>query len=115
MISVYNLRWNAVRVYVDHIHILDARSLSIIISSANSLTRYEMRLNPDKFRPVSFNNLLSILRRKRMNNNLYIQIRIKDSGMILEGEELSDLPPSILGVMDSRRSSGAARRLRDRV
>ena len=94
---------------------LDASSLSIIISSANSLMRYEMRVTPDKFRPVSFDNLLSILRKRRKNNKLYIQVRIKDSGMILEGEELSDLPPSIMGIMNSRRSSGASQRLRDRV
>jgi len=94
---------------------LDASALSILISSASSLTKYEMRVNPDKFRPVNFDNLLSILEKRRKNNNLYIQIRVKDNGMLLEGEELSDLPPSILGVMDSRRSSGGAQRLSDRV
>ena len=85
---------------------LDADRLSVIVAAASSLTPYEMRINPDKYRPVSFENLLSILRNRRTNDNLYIQVRVRDSGMIVEGTELADLPPSVLAVMNSRRSTG---------
>ena len=94
---------------------VEAKSLSIIISSAPTLTAFEMRLTPEKFRPVNYEHLLNILNARRTNNNLYIQVRLRDSGLIVEGEELSELPPSIMGVMDSKRSSGVSKRLADRV
>lgn len=94
---------------------LDASSLAIFISSGSSLTQYELRVNPDKFRPVDFDHLLKLLEQRRKNNNIYIQFRLRDSGLMIDGEELSDLPPSIMKVMDSRRSSGVSKRLRDRV
>lgn len=94
---------------------INANSLSIIISSAPTLTAYEMNLTPDKFRPVDYEHLLEILNSRRMNKNIYIQVRLRDSGLIVEGKELSELPPSIIGIMDSRRSSGVSRRLADRV
>ncbi|NIA30142.1 MAG: hypothetical protein GWP06_09555 [Actinobacteria bacterium] len=94
---------------------LDANSLAIFISSGASLTQYELRVNPDKFRPVDFDHLLKLLKERRKNNNIYIQFRLRDSGLIIDGEELSDLPPSIMKVMDSRRSSGVSKRLHDRV
>jgi hypothetical protein len=92
-----------------------AKNLTIIISSAPTLTAYEMRLTPDKFRPVNYEHLLEILKNRRKNNNLYIQVRMRDGGLIVEGKELSALPPSIMGIMDSRRSSGVTKRLVDRV
>ena len=94
---------------------IDTDRLTIVVSSARSLTQYELRSNPDKFRPVNFDNLLSILEKRRKNNNVYIQIIARDNGMMIEGEEFTDLPPSVLTVMDSQRGDGANRRLRDRV
>ena len=94
---------------------ISAKSLSILISSAPTLTAFEMQLTPDKFRPVNYEHLLSILNNRRRNNNLYIQVRMRDSGLIVEGQELSDVPPSIMGIMDSKRSSGVTKRLADRI
>ncbi len=94
---------------------LQAQSLTVFISSGDALIRYEQQTNPEKYTPVNFDHLLSILEGRRKNNNLYIQVRVRDSGIMLEGRELSTLPPSIMGVMDSDRGIGDGKRLRDRV
>jgi len=89
--------------------------LSILISSGSSLSRYEMQVNRDKFIPKSFDHLLKIIAQRRKPQNLYIQVRAMDSGLIVDGEEMQDLPPSIQNVMNTRSSGGVAKRLRDRV
>ncbi len=94
---------------------LQAQNITVFISSGDALTRYELQANPEKYIPVSFAHLLSILEGRRKNNNLYIQVRVRDSGISVEGKELSTLPPSIMGVMDSDRGIGDGKRLRDRV
>jgi len=96
-------------------HKLQAQNLTVFISSGDALTRYELQTNSEKYVPVNFDHLLSILENRRKNNNLYIQVRVRDSGILLEGRELSTLPPSIMSVMDSDRAIGDGKRLRDRV
>jgi len=89
--------------------------VSVLVSSAAALTRYEVKVNPLKYNPVNFHQLLRLLEQRRRNDHLYVQVRGMDSGMMIEGEELSSLPPSILNVMDSRMESGSSIRVADRV
>ncbi len=91
------------------------KRLTVIVSSGSSLSRYEMQVNRDKFVPRSFDHLLKILAKRRKSQNLYIQVRALDSGLIVDGEEMPGLPPSVLNVMNTRSSGGVSKRLRDRV
>jgi hypothetical protein len=94
---------------------IPGKRLTVFVSSSTSLTRYEMQVNREKFVPKSFNHLLEIVEKRRKPQNLYVQVRAQDSGLIVEGKEMSDLPPSILGVMNTRASGGVSKRMRDRV
>ena len=91
------------------------KQLTIFVSSSASLTRYEMQVNRDKFVPKSFDHLLQIVEQRRKPQNLYVQMRAQDRGLIMEGQELSDLPPSILGVMNTRASGGVSKSTQDRI
>lgn len=95
--------------------LLDANQLTIFISSAGALTRYEMQANVQKFIPTNFEHLLEILKNRRQNNKLYFQVRVQDQGMLLSGQELQNLPPSVFKVMDSRLQSGATLRVAERI
>lgn len=91
---------------------LKARSLTVIAGGADGMTRAELQANPEKYRPDSFDRLCEILQTPRAGSNLYVQVREPAFGMAVEGEELTALPPSILGVMSGR---GGERSLRDRI
>lgn len=91
---------------------LKARSLTVIAGGADGIMRAEVQANPEKYRPDSFARLCEILQRPRAGSNLYVQVREPVLGMAVEGEELTALPPSILGVMSGR---GGERALRDRI
>jgi hypothetical protein len=42
----------------------------------------------------------------RKNNRLYVRLLASDAGAVISGEPLSALPPSVLGVLESDRSTG---------
>lgn len=93
---------------------LTGRSVMVLIGSGSSLTMMDVQTNPEKYRPQLFSDLLRILDRRRRNDRLYIQLRTSATGMIIAGEELSALPPSVLRVMNHR-SGGEDRPIRDQV
>lgn len=94
---------------------ISGRQISIIVSNGSALSRYEVQVSRGKFVPQDFDHLFKILSERRKSQNLYIQVRESDNGLIVEGQEMLDLPPSVTNVMNSRSSSGVINRLRDRV
>lgn len=93
---------------------LTSRSVMVLIGSGSSLTLLDAQTNPEKYRPKEFADLRRILDRRRRNDRLYIQLRASASGMIVAGEELSSLPPSVLRIMNHR-SGGEDRPIRDQI
>ncbi len=91
------------------------RRIAIYAGSGGTLTRLEARTSPQKFRPKSFIQLTDLLKERRKNNYLFFQIRLRDRGVLVAGEELPALPPSIFSVMNTQKSSGNLSNLRDRV
>ena len=94
---------------------LSTTQLRILVSSASELTKNEIQTMRQKYIPTSFDQIIKILGRRRKNNNLYIQVRARDHGVIIGGEEFETLPPSILTIMNSRRFSGETSKLRERI
>ncbi|MBN1542576.1 hypothetical protein JW992_10560 [candidate division KSB1 bacterium] len=94
---------------------IEADELRIIIGSGPALTRYEIQSSPQKFQPYDFDHLISLVRGRRRNDRLYVQVRVKDSGLYMRGEEMTALPPSILEIMDSQDQLAGQKKTADRV
>jgi hypothetical protein len=94
---------------------IESRRLTIFAGSGDMLRQLEFRSAPQKFRPRSFKQLLELLESRRKNNFLFFQLRESNKGVMVGGEEFPSLPPSILSVMNSQKSSGNVVLLRDRV
>ena len=56
--------------------------------------------------------LMRAFNRSRRNNRVYVRLTSSDSGAIVNGEPMAGLPPSVLAVMESDRSSGTVGSLR---
>jgi hypothetical protein len=56
--------------------------------------------------PRSVPQLVRALNKSRRNNTLYVKLMGSDAGAVVNGELLSSLPPSVLAVLESDRSSG---------
>ncbi len=94
---------------------IDSNRILLFAGSGSRLTQIEYRTSPQEFRPKTFNQLVDLLESRRKNNYLFFQIRERNNGVIVEGEKFPSLPPSILSVMNSQKSSGNVQSLRYRV
>src|SRR5207245_1561010 len=56
--------------------------------------------------PRSVDQMIKALNKARRNNTLYIKLLGSDAGAVVNGELLSSLPPSVLGVLEGDRNGG---------
>ena len=81
-------------------------SLSVMVSDGARLAQWERREVRQPTEPRSVPQLMRALNTVRKNNRLYVRLLASDSGAVVRGEPLSSLPPSVLGVLESDRSTG---------
>jgi hypothetical protein len=88
-----------------------AGSLSILVSDASRLTQVEQR-DVRAAQPKALDQMIRLLNKARKNNRLYIRLLRQDAGAVINGENLSSLPPSVLAVIESGRNGGSFSPLR---
>ena len=81
-------------------------SLSVMVSDGARLAQWERREVRQPTEPRSIPQLMRALNTVRKNNRLYVRLLASDAGAVVRGEPLSSLPPSVLGVIESDRSTG---------
>jgi hypothetical protein len=81
-------------------------SLSVMVSDGARLAQWERREVRQPTEPRSVPQLMRALNTVRKNNRLYVRLLASDAGAVVRGEPLSSLPPSVLGVIESDRSTG---------
>jgi hypothetical protein len=80
-------------------------SLSILVSDGTRLgqaEQREMRLP----QPRSVDQMIKALNKARRSNTLYVKLLGSEAGAVVNGETLSSLPPSVLGVLEGDRNGG---------
>jgi hypothetical protein len=81
-------------------------SLSVLVADGGRLTQLDQRdaRGPE---PRSIEQLVRSLNKVRRNDAVYVRLLSSDPGAVVNGEVLSSLPPSVLAVVESDRSSGS--------
>jgi hypothetical protein len=80
-------------------------SLSLLVSDGGRLGMNEQR-EARAPQPRSVDQIIKTLNKGRRNNSLYIKLLGSDAGAVVNGELLSALPPSVLGVLEGDRNGG---------
>jgi hypothetical protein len=80
-------------------------SLSLLVSDGARLGMNEQR-EARAPQPRSVDQIIRTLNKGRRNNSLYVKLLGSDAGAIVNGELLSALPPSVLGVLEGDRNGG---------
>src|SRR5262252_5937766 len=80
-------------------------SLSILVSDGARLGQTEQR-EARLPQPRSVDQAIKALNRARRNNTLYVKLLGSEAGAVVNGELLSSLPPSVLGVLEGDRNGG---------
>jgi hypothetical protein len=80
-------------------------TLSILVSDGQRLGLTEQR-EARLPQPRSVDQMIKALNKSRRNNVLYVKLLGSDAGAVVNGELLSSLPPSVLGVLEGDRNGG---------
>jgi hypothetical protein len=81
-------------------------TLSLMVSDGSRLGQIEQR-EARLPQPRNVPQMIRTLNRARRNNTLYVKLLGSDAGAVVNGEVLSSLPPSVLGVLEADRNGGS--------
>ena len=81
-------------------------TLSVLVTDGARLAQAEQREARTPNQQRSVDQMIRLLNKARRNNTLYVKLLGSDAGAVVNGELLSSLPPSVLGVLESDRNGG---------
>jgi hypothetical protein len=81
-------------------------TLSVMVSDGARLGMVEQR-EARLPQPRNVPQMIRTLNRTRRNDTLYVKLLGTDAGAVVNGEVLSSLPPSVLGVLEADRNGGS--------
>ena len=81
-------------------------SLSILVSDGARLALSEQRDAKSSAQMRGLSQMIRALNKAKKNNRLYIRLLRQDAGAVVNGENLSSLPPSVLAVLEADRNGG---------
>ena len=61
---------------------------------------------PQAQQPQGVQQMLRAINKARKNNRLYVRLLSQDAGVVVSGETLPALPPSVLAVIEADRNGG---------
>lgn len=83
-----------------------AGTLTVMVSDGSRLAQWERREMRQPAQPRGVPQIIRALNNARKNSRLYVRLLAPDAGAVVSGEQLSSLPPSVLGVIEADRSNG---------
>jgi hypothetical protein len=81
--------------------------LTVLVADGLRLAQLEQREQRQAQQPQSVAQMIKVLNNSRRNNRLYVKLLSGDPGVIVNGEALSSLPPSVLAVFEADRFGGS--------
>lgn len=81
-------------------------TLSVMVTDGRQLNQLEQRELRRTLQPQSVAQMIRVLNETRRNNRIYVRLLTGTPGAVVNGEALTSLPPSVLSVLESDRSSG---------
>ena len=86
--------------------------LDIMVGDGLSLSKMDQELEPGEFVPQNLHQLIRAINNLKKNDRLYIRMFRDEPGAIIGGEVLPDLPPSLLSLYRSAKTSGDVKSLK---
>jgi hypothetical protein len=83
--------------------------LKIVVGDGVSLTKADVEADRQRYVPENLSQLIKAINNLKKNDRLYVRLFRDRPSTIVDGERLSDLPPSFLALYTSRKTSGDVR------
>ena len=84
---------------------LSAGAMQLLVGDGNTVTTSELRRGAQAGAPADLKAAIRELNKLRRNDRLYIKILNNEPGLVIGGEELPSLPPSMVALLDTDRTS----------
>ena len=86
---------------------LPAGKMQMMVGDGTTVTSSELRRGTTGA-PAGLAAAVRELNKLRKNDRLYVKIVSNEPGVVIKGEELPSLPPSVIALLDSSRASTRA-------
>ena len=73
----------------------------LLASNGNFYEMWQRSRAPYNFRYRNINQLVELLKREENNSNIILELSVPRPGLTVQGEEFSNLPPSVMSVMNT--------------
>ena len=73
----------------------------LLASNGNFYEMWQRSRAPYNFRYRNINQLVELLKREENNSNIILELSVPQPGLTVQGEEFSNLPPSVMSVMNT--------------
>lgn len=73
----------------------------LLASNGNFYESWQRSRAPYNFRYRNINQLVELLKREENNSNIILELSVPQPGLTVQGEEFSNLPPSVMSVMNT--------------
>ncbi|MBI2150635.1 MAG: hypothetical protein HYU27_08535, partial [Acidobacteria bacterium] len=83
---------------------LPAGPIQLLVGDGTTVTGIDIRRGPSGV-PTGLKQVINELNKLRKNDRLYIKVLSSEPGVVIGGEELPSLPPSMAAVINTDRSS----------
>ena len=81
-------------------------NLLVFVGSGPIINQVEFAVSPNRFRYGSLSELVELINSLKRNDRLFVKIIRQDNGLILENEEMENLPPSAWTMLNSSKVQG---------
>jgi SpoIVB peptidase S55 len=81
--------------------------LTVRVCDGEETDRWDRERTPERYKPETFDDVVRVFQEERRLDRLYVQLYRTAGGATVRGGEISQAPPSVLGVLGADRKSGA--------
>lgn len=82
--------------------------ITLLALNATADKQWQRSRAPFNFRPKNINQLVKILQQSERNTDIIFELFLSQPGLTVQGEEFSDLPTSVMSVMNSAKQVGTS-------
>lgn len=81
--------------------------LNLLVADGSTIMSIDEQEEGENLIPRDLSQLIKLVNSLRKNDHLYLRFFRRESGVVVNGEGMPGLPPSILSIMKSERKAGA--------
>ncbi len=80
--------------------------ITLLAMNATADAQWQRSRAPLNFRPKNINQLVKVLQQHEINTDIIFELFLSQPGLTIQGEEFSNLPTSVMSVMNSAKQVG---------